>query len=89
MLSLLTGLKVRMKQLATLTSKGQITIPQDIRKRLGLKQGDQISFEIQDGKTILAPYRTEDNPFEAFEGALSSFKNKEEVNDWLSDLRDD
>ncbi len=78
-----------MKQIATLTSKGQITIPQDVRKRLGLKQGDQISFELKDGQTILSPYRTEENPFEAFQGVLASFATKEEVNTWLSDLRDD
>ncbi len=72
-----------------MTSKGQITIPQDVRKRLGLKQGDQVSFELKDGQTVLSPYRTETNPFEAFQGALGSFTTKEELTTWLSDLRDD
>lgn len=78
-----------MKYHATLTSKGQVTIPQAIRERLGLKQGDQISFEIDDDKTVLRPYRNEDNPFDAFKGALESFKTKEDVNAWISDMRDD
>ena len=78
-----------MKQVATVTSKGQITIPQEVRKRLGLKQGDQVSFELKEGQTVLSPYRTETNPVEAFQGALASFETKEDVNAWLSDLRDE
>ena len=31
---------------ATLTSKGQITIPKQLREALGLKPGDCISFEL-------------------------------------------
>ncbi len=31
--------------IATITSKGQITIPLQIRERLGLKAGDQINFD--------------------------------------------
>jgi AbrB family looped-hinge helix DNA binding protein len=33
--------------IATITSKGQITIPLAIRERLGLKAGDQIDFDEQ------------------------------------------
>ena len=29
---------------ATLTSKGQITMPQEVRQRLGLQTGDRVSF---------------------------------------------
>ena len=31
---------------ATITSKGQITIPQEIRKALGLETGDRVSFRV-------------------------------------------
>lgn len=35
---------------ATITSKGQITIPKDVRTRLGVDTGDRVEFvEIQDG----------------------------------------
>jgi AbrB family looped-hinge helix DNA binding protein len=37
-----------MKERATVTSKGQITIPAPVRKALGLHQGDQVVFEISD-----------------------------------------
>lgn len=77
-----------MKNTATITSKGQVTIPQEVRRRLGLKQGDQVTFEIENGHTVLKPYRGEANPFTAYAGALGSFETEEEVNAWLSDLRD-
>ena len=31
----------------TLTSKGQVTIPQDVRQHFGLKQGMAVTFEIE------------------------------------------
>ncbi len=35
---------------ATITSKGQVTIPKDVRTRLGVGTGDRVEFiEIQDG----------------------------------------
>ena len=35
---------------ATITSKGQVTIPKDVRRRLGIGTGDRVEFvEIQDG----------------------------------------
>lgn len=43
---------------ATLTSKGQTTIPKEIRDYLKLHPGDQIDFIIQDdGMVSLAPAR--------------------------------
>jgi len=32
-----------------LSERGQITIPKKIREQLGLRQGQQLDFEIQDG----------------------------------------
>jgi antitoxin PrlF len=35
---------------ATITSKGQVTIPKDVRTRLGVDTGDRVEFvEIQEG----------------------------------------
>ena len=43
---------------ATLTSKGQITIPADIRKALGLSTGERIVFtQLADGTTIMRAKR--------------------------------
>ncbi|GHU82495.1 AbrB family transcriptional regulator [Spirochaetia bacterium] len=37
-------------EIAKVTSKGQITIPQDIRKKMALKTGDKIIFFEENGK---------------------------------------
>ena len=34
------------KTVATLTSKGQITVPAEVRRQWNLKPGDQIAFEV-------------------------------------------
>ena len=41
---------------AAVTSKGQITIPVEVRKKLGLKAGDRVRFiEGENGEYILRP----------------------------------
>lgn len=41
---------------ATLTSKGQITIPKAVREHLHISTGDRLDFEIDnDGKVRIAP----------------------------------
>jgi len=56
-----------MKRLARITSKGQVTVPHEIRRALGVRAGDQLLFE-QDGKgTRVRPVRS-DSPFEKYRG---------------------
>ncbi|MFC2173960.1 AbrB/MazE/SpoVT family DNA-binding domain-containing protein [Acidobacteriota bacterium] len=41
---------------ATVTSKGQITIPKDVREALGLESGDRVSFRMrEDGVVEIHP----------------------------------
>ena len=42
-----------METTATLTSKGQTTIPKEIRDRLGMKQGDRMTFTLMADGTVL------------------------------------
>ena len=42
--------------MSTLTQKGQITIPQDIRVYLGVHAGDKLEFFVdRDGRVVLVP----------------------------------
>jgi AbrB family looped-hinge helix DNA binding protein len=43
---------------ATLTSKGQVTLPKEIRERLGLRPGHQLSFELEDDGRIVVRVKT-------------------------------
>jgi AbrB family looped-hinge helix DNA binding protein len=41
---------------ARMTSKGQITVPKDVRLKLGLKPGDRVRFLVEaDGRVRLLP----------------------------------
>ena len=40
---------------ATVTSKGQITIPLAVRRKLGLKEGDRVTFLFEGGQALLVP----------------------------------
>ena len=42
-------------QATTLTQKGQVTVPIEIRKRLGLKARDRVVFEMQGDVVIMRP----------------------------------
>ena len=39
-----------MMKSASLTSKGQVTIPAEVRRRLHLHPGDRVGFIVEDGK---------------------------------------
>jgi antitoxin PrlF len=40
---------------ATITSKGQITIPKAVREVLGLEPGDRVAFRVIDNAAIMEP----------------------------------
>jgi AbrB family looped-hinge helix DNA binding protein len=79
---------VRNSYATHVTSKGQVTIPKAIRTRLGLKQGDQLEFVAEDGRTIVRRVRARTNPFSKYVGAMGTFRSRKEVNAWVRELRD-
>jgi AbrB family looped-hinge helix DNA binding protein len=56
-----------MHAIATLTSKGQVTVPKAVRAALGVAAGDQIVFRVEGNRAVLA--RTED--FLSLAGSVS------------------
>lgn len=52
-----------------MTGKAQTTIPQPVRTALGLKEGDEIAYVIENGRVVItraASKPTQDDPFAAF-----------------------
>ena len=79
-----------MKSSSTISSKGQITVPQRIRERLGVSAGDRVEFVIDGDKTLIRPVREVTNPFSKYAGVLGTFSGgKKEINEWLDELRSD
>jgi antitoxin PrlF len=72
-----------------LSSKGQVTIPQEVREDLGLRPGDRVDFVKEDGKTVLKPLRERVPSFREYVGMLPYFKSRDEINAWIRDLRGD
>ena len=52
---------------AKITSKGQVTIPRDIRHALQVEEGDTVIFEVEADGVRLRPYRA--GSVRAFAGA--------------------
>jgi antitoxin PrlF len=79
-----------MNNSSTISSKGQITVPQEVRKRLGLEIGDRVEFVMEKDCTVIRPVRSEVNPFEKYIGILGPFPGGEEgIKAWIDDMRSD
>lgn len=56
-------------RISRISSKGQITLPKEIREAAGLKPGDMVAYEVNDGVVLLRNVE----PFDAaFHAALSN-----------------
>lgn len=78
-------------ELAKITSKGQITVPIGIRKKLGVKEGDKILFVEEQGRIIIMnssmeALRKAQNAF-AGEAERIGLKDEQNVADMVAELR--
>jgi len=78
-----------MARSSTISSKGQITVPLEVRKRLGLKAGDRVEFVVDKDRTTIRPARAPQNPFLKYVGVLPTFSSVRAVNTWVRGLRDE
>jgi antitoxin PrlF len=74
---------------STISSKGQITVPLEVRKHLGLKPGDRVEFVLNDHETAIRPARAPENPFAKYIGALPAFSSPRQIHAWIKQLRDE
>ena len=69
-----------------LTSKAQTTIPQPVRTALGVKEGDELAYTIEDGRVVIskAPPRLprKGDPLEDPFSAFWEWDSKEDAEDF-------
>ncbi|MCK6429868.1 MAG: type II toxin-antitoxin system PrlF family antitoxin [Burkholderiaceae bacterium] len=62
------------REVATLTSKGQITLPKPIRQALGISVGGKVAFALREGEVVVSraeePGEHADPAIEAFLGLI-------------------
>lgn len=78
-------------EIAKITSRGQITIPIDVRKKLGLKEGDKVIFMEKGGEIIFANAAkiAFTNMQKAFEGEAErlGLKDEQDVVNMVDEVR--
>lgn len=77
-----------MQHQAKITSKGQITLPLEIRRLLGVRPGDRVVFETRGAGMRVRPVRAH-SPFAPYKGIgnprLGS--GRQAIVSWLRELR--
>lgn len=71
-----------------ITSKGQVTVPVQIRRKLGLRHGDTVEFCERAGEAVIRRAAHHKSPFDKYIGILKS-KHKVSAKKWMAELRDD
>lgn len=77
-----------MQKQARLTSKGQITVPREVRRVLGVRAGDRLLFE-SDGKSVrVRPVRSK-SAFSKYRGIGNPGigSGRKSIGRWLRTLR--
>jgi len=75
---------------AKVTSKGQLTIPKEVRRALGVREGDSLVFDMDDdGEEVRVRVARKPVSFADYEGAWREGKGMslEEVNEYMRELR--
>jgi AbrB family looped-hinge helix DNA binding protein len=74
---------------STVSSKGQVTIPIEIRRSLGLRDGDKVRFVAEKGTVSIRPVVDEQpDPLGQYLGALGNFAGGlKEITAWVDDIR--
>jgi AbrB family looped-hinge helix DNA binding protein len=77
-----------MQARAKLTSKGQITLPSVVRKRMGVGTGDTLIFETKGKEIVVSPQKAE-NVFSEFRGSGTPGigPGKKAVLEWVREVR--
>jgi AbrB family looped-hinge helix DNA binding protein len=77
-----------MQKQATITSKGQITVPMEVRKMLGVRAGDKLLFENDETGVRVRPVRSQ-STFSKYRGIGNPGigPGRKGIARWLRELR--
>jgi len=78
-------------EVAKLSNKGYVTIPDKVRKKLNLRNGDKVGFVEENGKYFITNTAeiAFDNVINAFAGAAeeAGFHSEGEMQDYMREIR--
>ncbi len=60
------------------TEKGQVTIPKDVREKLGIRPGSSVRFRVVEGKCVVEK-EVKENKIDKWAGYLKSKKRTDEL----------
>lgn len=67
---------------ATLTSKGQLTLPKEIRERLGVRQGDRVEFRTDaEGRVWVEPATQDLAPLRGLFGPVTRRRTQDDIDE--------
>jgi AbrB family looped-hinge helix DNA binding protein len=73
---------------STLSSRGQITLPKELRDALFLKQGDKVQFRVSKGEaTLYAARAAAEDPIARWAGVLPAVIGPGGGKAWVRELR--
>ena len=77
-----------MKKQARLTTRGRVTIPREIRHKLGVSAGDKVLFE-DDGEEVRVSVAPKDSVFEKYRGIGNPGigKGRTGIRKWMREIR--
>lgn len=61
---------------STVTAKGQVTIPKQVREALGIHEADGVEFEVRQGEAVLRPVTR------SFLARFASIKPRQRPENW-------
>jgi len=76
------------RETATLTSKGQLTLPKAIRKALGVTSGSKLAFEFQGKDIVVRRLEEHEHHDPAITGFLTLLANDLQAGKHIGDLPD-
>ena len=81
-------MRLALQKRARITSKGQVTVPREIRRALGVGTGDSLLFESDSSGVRVRPLRV-GSPFEKYRGIGNPGipSGRKAVRQWLRKMR--